>query len=76
MDAIKLVETVRRCRYCKRDMTDLVSAQSYLENPFCRYCVNERLQKANDAMEPTVWLREGNYVTLVPLTGTSLANTT
>lgn len=66
----RFYEVVRRCEYCNRDMTREVSAQSYLENPFCRHCVHERLEEADSLMEPTKWVRSGDYLTLVPLSET------
>jgi len=60
------VEAVRRCRYCKRDMTTTGSADSYQQNPYCSECLRERLEKANNSLVPTKWIQNGHYISLAP----------
>ena len=60
----KLVERVKRCRYCHREMK--VSALSYLENPFCKFCLRERIEKAATERGPIEWVSDGHYMRPVP----------
>ncbi len=55
----ELLEPVRRCRFCKREM--LVSGAGYAENPFCRVCLPERIAIAATDVE---WRPDDHY--LVP----------
>ena len=62
---VGMLELVRRCNHCASDMTNRVSAESYLENPYCNGCLNARLDIANEKLGPTRWERSGHYVKLV-----------
>lgn len=62
-----ILETVRRCKHCNLDVTDSIDARSFLSNPFCSNCVNDRLERANAAMGATTWVEVGHYVKLVPV---------
>jgi hypothetical protein len=53
----EVLERVRRCRYCKREMS--VSAAAYAENPFCNRCLPERVKLVGD---PGIeWRLVGDY---------------
>jgi hypothetical protein len=43
---MKILERLRRCNYCRHDMTDEVSPDSYRQNPYCKNCADERKQAA------------------------------
>lgn len=51
-----ILEVVQRCRYCSREMQ--VSSQSFVENPYCRRCLKERVQKEAGSGGGT-WLPAG-----------------
>jgi len=50
---------VRRCRYCRREMT--TSPLAYEENPFCTECLEERMAAAAPPGGVT-WRKKGRYV--------------
>jgi ribosomal protein L16/L10AE len=54
----QMLESVRRCRHCRREMK--VSARAYVENPFCNLCMEERLQ-ATIGGNVVTWLARGHY---------------
>ena len=53
----EILEQVRRCRYCRREMA--VSATAYAENPFCNRCLPERVERAADGK--VEWRLVGEY---------------
>ena len=63
-------QAVRRCRYCKSDMTDTVSADSYLENPYCHHCLHERLRRASESLGRMQWITTGSMISVIPKTET------
>lgn len=42
---VQVIKVIRRCHYCQSDMTDVTSAVSYAQNPFCNACQSERASK-------------------------------
>ncbi len=55
--------TKQRCPYC--DRPNRVSAACFAENPFCRLCLHERMDKAAKERGPVVAVLDGDYVTFV-----------
>lgn len=62
MNLPQLVEPVRRCRYCKREMS--ISASEYTTNPFCRVCLPERMLLHADPL--VEWRPAGHYLEPIP----------
>ena len=58
-----MLEVVRRCRYCEREMTN-IGPVAYDENPFCSVCLPERLA---GAARPGHVERHGQYGVFIPL---------
>ena len=58
---VAVIEKVRHCRYCDRDMTEKVSALSYAENPFCQDCLEERVSKSPGAPANETAVLVGKY---------------
>lgn len=63
-----LLSGSRRCRYCERAM--MVSAEAYLENPFCRRCLHDRIESASAAQGQTQLRFVGDYALIIPTIGT------
>jgi hypothetical protein len=59
---MQILQIVNRCRYCGSDMTDSVTSISYLENPYCSSCLNERLKKAATLLGPIKNRVVGRYL--------------
>lgn len=59
-----MLERVQRCRYCRREMR--VGALSYAENPFCKHCLHERMEKAAAERGPFETFDDGHYIHFVP----------
>lgn len=60
-------ERLRRCRYCNRDMTDSVTPDSYLQNPYCDHCDKERTELVAASMAPTEVVEMDGYLYLSPV---------
>ena len=56
-------EPDRECRYCQRAMR--VSAEAYRENPFCRYCLHERMEAARSALGPSQLVLVGDHAVVI-----------
>lgn len=56
---VQIVERVRRCKYCGREMK--VGALAYEENPHCTVCFDDRVRSATSAGE-VLYRRAGHYV--------------
>jgi len=54
-----LFEIVRRCLYCRREMA--VSEAGYAQNPYCKHCVDERIDAVKLANKGTRWQSTGTY---------------
>lgn len=61
---ITLLEIVRRCKFCEREMK--VSSRAYAENPYCHHCLSDRLAAASLSAAGTEWVRRGHYLELIP----------
>lgn len=57
---------MKRCKYCKRRMR--VSDRGYAENPFCQYCLHERLGIASQG-RPIWAVIENGYARIVGFKG-------
>ncbi len=66
-------EQIRRCRYCNSEMTDIVSAIGYAQNPFCHGCLDERIKNAPRAPENEVVVQIGRYFHFIPVVQTGNA---
>lgn len=64
---MQMLERVRRCRFCKSDMTDKVSATAYRENPYCQSCLPERIQQAARKSGPKEIRYVGSYIFASPV---------
>ena len=60
-------ERARRCAYCDRDMTNSVTSDSYLQNPFCNACDAERTQIVAASIGPTEIVNLDGYLHLSPI---------
>lgn len=58
MKSFALRKRVLRCQYCSREMK--VSAAAHAENPFCRVCLPERVDRAG-AGRRIDWKLVGDY---------------
>ena len=61
-----ILEAVRRCKHCGRDMTHSVSVSSYCQNPFCDECFDERVAEAA-SRGPVARVLVNGYMQLIPL---------
>ena len=62
-----ILERVRRCKYCRRDVTDTITARAYAENPLCQACLPERINKAAHSSGPKKRVHIGTYVFARPV---------
>jgi hypothetical protein len=60
-------ERVIRCKYCRSDMTDEVSSDSYQQNPYCHRCDAERTQNVVNERGETELCEVGGYLYLSPI---------
>jgi len=60
-----ILELVRRCEYCRREMT--TGAAAFRENPFCRECLHDRIAAAAIAQGPTELRFVGDYAEVIPV---------
>lgn len=63
---LTILERVRRCRHCNRDMTKAVTVSSYSANPFCDDCFDDRVKSANERQGPVIRTAVDGYVAIVP----------
>lgn len=56
----EMMEEIRRCRFCRREM--FASPLAYHENPFCSLCLNERTAFATTGLGPPVFEERDGYV--------------
>ena len=71
---MQMLERVRRCRFCKSNMTDTTSATSYMQNPFCDGCFDKRIERANERFGPRTWKRAGRYFESIQVSETAPTN--
>ena len=69
-----ILQHVRRCRFCKSDMTDDVSAAAFSSNPFCQNCVETRIQNAKSELGSFKVVQDGNYSKIIPTSKTDASS--
>lgn len=62
-----MLEKIKRCKFCNEEMK--VGFSSWVENPFCNKCLNQRIEEAKKKLGPFDWRRNGEYLELVPKMG-------
>lgn len=59
-----MLQRVRRCRFCHREMVGLPSA--YAENPLCQVCLHQRMSAGTEAIGPVRRVKVGAYWEIIP----------
>lgn len=54
-----MLELVKKCKFCRREMS--VSPVEWLENPWCNFCLEERIEIVAPKSSSVEWKRAGNY---------------
>lgn len=69
---MKFFEKLRRCKFCRHDMTDEVTSDSYRQNPYCDQCDAERTSAIISARGPAESCMVGGYMYLRPIAQTQI----
>src|SRR6266446_6900127 len=63
-----MVEKIKRCPYCHREA--IASGWSFVENPYCNECLQDRLADARASTGPIGNRRINGLIEAVPMNGT------
>ncbi len=61
-----ILERIQKCRHCGREVTN--GPLSFLENPFCDACLEDRVGLNQNIPGEIRWRAAGRYMELIPTT--------
>ncbi len=64
---MQILERIRRCKHCDRDVTNQIGALAYAENPYCQECLPDRIRIAAEKSGPKEIRYVGGYMFASPV---------